>query len=95
MKLLLIEDYKPLRESMLKGLIEEGYAVDATGDGEEGLWYASTGEYEVVVLDLRLPGMDGLEILRRLRAQKNSVHVLIVTASPSSSVSSWPVYGLL
>jgi DNA-binding response OmpR family regulator len=80
MKLLLIEDYKPLRESMKKGFVENGYAVDAAGDGEEGLWYASTGEYEVVVLDLRLPGMDGLEILRRLRAQKNSVHVLIVTA---------------
>jgi DNA-binding response OmpR family regulator len=80
MKLLLIEDYKPLRESMEQGLRENGYAVDAAGDGEEGLWYASTGEYEVVVLDLRLPGMDGLEILRRLRAQKNRVHVLIVTA---------------
>jgi len=80
MKLLLIEDYTPLRESMEQGLRENGYAVDSTGDGEEGLWYASTGEYEVVVLDLRLPGMDGLEVLRRLRTQKNRVHVLIVTA---------------
>ena len=83
MKILLIEDYTPLRESMEQGFRENGYAVDATGDGEEGLWYASTGEYEVVVLDLRLPGMDGLEILRRLRAQKNRVHVLIVTARDS------------
>ncbi len=83
MKILLIEDYKPLRESIQQGLREYGYAVDATGDGEEGLWYATTGEYEVVVLDLRLPGMDGLEILRRLRAQKNKVHVLIVTAKDS------------
>ena len=80
MKVLLIEDYAPLRESLQQGLRENGYAVDSTGDGEEGLWYASTGEYEVVVLDLRLPGMDGLEVLRRLRAQKNRVHVLIVTA---------------
>ena len=83
MKILLIEDYAPLRESLQQGLRENGYAVDAAGDGEEGLWYASTGEYEVVVLDLRLPGMDGLEILRRLRAQKNKVHVLIVTAKDS------------
>ena len=83
MKILLIEDYAPLRESLQQGLRENGYAVDAAGDGEEGLWYASTGEYEVVVLDLRLPGMDGLEILRRLRAQKNTVHVLIVTAKDS------------
>jgi len=80
MKILLIEDYKPLRESMEQALRENGYAVDATGDGEEGLWYATTGEYDVVVLDLRLPGMDGLEILRMLRARKNPVHVLIVTA---------------
>jgi len=83
MKILLIEDYKPLRESMRQGLRENGYAVDTTGDGEEGLWYASTGEYEVVVLDLRLPGMGGLEVLRRLRAQNNRVHVLIVTAKDS------------
>ena len=83
MKILLIEDYKPLRESIKKGLIENGYAVDYTGDGEEGLWYASTGEYDVVVLDLRLPGMDGLEVLKGLRAQKNKVHVLIITARDS------------
>jgi len=83
MKLLLIEDYKPLRESMRKGLVENGYAVDSTGDGAEGLWFASTGEYDVLILDLRLPGMEGLEILKRLRAQKNRVHVLIVTAKDS------------
>ena len=83
MKILLIEDYKPLRESIKKGLIENGYAVDSTSDGEEGLWYASTGEYDVVVLDLRLPGMDGLEVLKGLRAQKNKVHVLIITARDS------------
>lgn len=83
MKILLIEDYTPLRESIRQGLAENGYAVDCTGDGEEGLWYASTGEYDVLILDLRLPGMEGLEILRRLRAQKNKVHVLIVTARDS------------
>ncbi|UCF88828.1 MAG: response regulator, partial [bacterium] len=83
MKLLLIEDYAPLRTSLVKGLTENGYAVDATGDGAEGLWYASTGEYDVVVLDLRLPGMDGLEVLRELRKGKNKVHVLIVTAKDS------------
>jgi DNA-binding response OmpR family regulator len=83
MKILLIEDYKPLRDSMVKGLTEEGYAVDATGDGGEGLWFATTAEYEVVILDLRLPGMDGLEILKKVRQQKNSVHVLIVTAKDS------------
>ena len=44
MKILLIEDYKPLRDSMVKGLTEEGYAVDATGDGGEGLWFATSNE---------------------------------------------------
>ena len=80
MKILLIEDYKPLRESMEKGLRENGYAVDSAADGEEGLWFATTGEYNVVVLDLRLPGIDGLEVLGKLRAQNSGVHVLIVTA---------------
>jgi len=83
MKILLIEDYRPLRESMEQGLRENGYAVDATGDGKEGFWYASTGEYDVVILDLRLPGMDGLQVLERLRALKNKVHVVIVTAKDS------------
>jgi len=85
MKILLIEDYKPLRESLQQGLRENGYAVDTAGDGEEGLWYATTGEYDVVILDLRLPGMDGLQFLKTLRSQKNRVHILIVTARDSVS----------
>lgn len=80
MKILLIEDYEPLRESVRKGLLENVFTVDATGDGEEGLWYASTGEYDAVILDLRLPGLDGLEVLRKLRRQGSRVHVLIMTA---------------
>lgn len=80
MRVLLVEDYLPLRESLAQGLREAGFALDATGDGEEGLWYARTGDYDVVVLDLMLPGMDGLTILRRLRDQGNPVHVLILTA---------------
>jgi two-component system copper resistance phosphate regulon response regulator CusR len=80
MKVLVVEDYEPLRESMRQGLLEDGYAVDATGEGEEGLWLARTGEYDVIVLDLMLPGMDGLEILTHLRSQGDSVHVLILTA---------------
>jgi DNA-binding response OmpR family regulator len=62
-----IEDYVPLRESITQALREEGYAVDASGDGEEGLWYARTGHYDVVLLDLMVPKVDGLTILRRLR----------------------------
>lgn len=80
MRILVIEDYRPLRQSLSKGLREAGYAVDATGDGEEGLWYATGSEYDVVVLDLMLPGVDGLQILKAIRSQGRSSHVLILTA---------------
>ena len=80
MRVLVVEDYPPLRKSLARGLIEAGFAVDATGDGEEGLWYARTGDYDVIVLDLMLPKVDGLTILRRLRDQGDAVHILILTA---------------
>jgi DNA-binding response OmpR family regulator len=80
MRLLLIEDYRPLRESLTKGLREAGFAVDSTGDGREGLWYAMSNEYDVIILDLMLPGMDGLSILQKLRAEGRQSHVLILTA---------------
>jgi DNA-binding response OmpR family regulator len=80
MNILLVEDYAPLRKSVCQGLREAGYAVDATGDGEEGLWYADTGDYDAIILDLMLPSVDGLTILRRLREKPNPVHVLILTA---------------
>jgi DNA-binding response OmpR family regulator len=80
MKVLLIEDYAPVRTSVAKGLREQGFAVDATGDGEEGLWYARANEYDVIILDLMLPGLGGLAILERLRREGNAVHVLVLTA---------------
>ncbi len=80
MRVLLVEDYLPLQKAVAKGLREAGYAVDATGDGEEGLWYASGNDYDVIVLDLMLPKMDGLSILKRLRADGRPAHVLILTA---------------
>lgn len=60
MRLLVIEDYPPLQQSLTKGLHAADFAVDATRDGKEGLWYATTNEYDVIILDLRLPGMDAL-----------------------------------
>ncbi len=80
MRLLLIEDYRPLQQSLMKGLREAGFAVDTTGDGKEGLWYAMGNEYDVIILDLMLPGMDGLEILKKIRTQGRKSHVLILTA---------------
>lgn len=80
MRLLLIEDYRPLQQSLTKGLREAGFAVDTTRDGQEGLWYAMGNEYDVIILDLMLPGMDGLEILKKIRTQGRKSHVLILTA---------------
>ncbi len=80
MRLLLIEDYRPLRKSLAKGLREAGFAVDTTGDGNEGLWYATSSDYDVIILDLMLPGIDGLTLLKKLRAQGRKNPVLILTA---------------
>ena len=80
MRLLLIEDYRPLQQSLAKGLREAGFAVDTTGDGQEGLWFAMGNDYDVIILDLMLPGMNGLSLLKKLRAEGRQNHVLILTA---------------
>lgn len=80
MRLLVVEDYAPLRESLAKGLRDSSYAVDATGDGTEGLWYAENHPYDAIVLDLMLPGTSGLTILKSLRATGNTTPVLVLTA---------------
>ena len=79
-KILLIEDYAPLRKALTQGFVEAGFAVDAAADGEEGLCSARMGGHDVVVLDLMLPRVDGLTLLRRLREARSAVHVLILTA---------------
>lgn len=80
MRILIVEDYAPLRDSIRQILEEEGYAVDVAADGDEGLWLARDGSHDVIVLDLMLPGVDGVEILRTLRREGSGVHVLILTA---------------
>jgi len=80
MRVLLVEDYEPLRKSLEQGLHEAGYALDAAADGDEGLWYALGNDYDVIILDLMLPGTDGLSILQKLRARKKDAPVLILTA---------------
>jgi len=84
MHLLVIEDYPPLQQSLTKGLREAGFAVDSTRDGREGLWYAMGNEYDVIILDLMLPGMDGLEILKKIRSKGRKDHVLILTAKDTT-----------
>ena len=83
MRVLVVEDYAPLRESLRSGLIDSGYAVDATAEGDEALWYVQDSAYDVVILDLMLPGISGLEVLRRMRGAGHTVHVLVLTARDS------------
>ena len=80
MRLLLVEDSNRLREAVAKGLRESGYAVDATGDGNDGLWMARENSYDVLLLDIMLPGMDGLSILDRIREEGKETPVLFLTA---------------
>ena len=80
MKVLVIEDSERLQRSLKHGLSRSGFAVDVVGDGEDGLAYARHGKYDVIILDLLLPKLDGLTVLRRLRAEGSNVHVLILSA---------------
>lgn len=80
MRLLIVEDYEPLREALAQGLREAQFAVDIAADGDTGLWYANSNDYDVVILDLMIPGIDGLSLLKRLRAAGRKSHVLILTA---------------
>lgn len=80
MKVLLIEDSERLRTALETGLRKAGYAVDCSSEGVDGLWRAESGTYDVIVLDLMLPNLDGLTLLSRLRASKSLSRVLILTA---------------
>lgn len=85
MRCLLIEDYTPLRHNVEEYLREEGYAVDSSATGDEGLWYARNHPYDVIILDIMLPEIDGLTILRKLRELQNKTAVLVVSSRDSVS----------
>jgi DNA-binding response OmpR family regulator len=80
MRLLLIEDSARLQRAVAAALKRTGYAVDAASDGEEGHWLATSNTYDAIILDLMLPKMDGLTVLRKLRESGRDTHVLILTA---------------
>ena len=80
MRVLVVEDYEVIREGLVQGLQERGFADDATGDGTEGKWYATSNDYDLILLEIMLPGLSGLEILRAVRAQGKDVPVLLLTA---------------
>jgi heavy metal response regulator len=84
MRILVIEDEKKVASFIKKGLEEEHYAVDIAHDGETGLFMAEVNEYDLIVLDLMIPRIDGLEVLKRIRGNKNNVPILVLTAKDSA-----------
>jgi DNA-binding response OmpR family regulator len=80
MRVLVVEDEVGIAQFISQGLSESGYAVDMTNDGQSGLDYALAAEYDIIVLDIMLPQMDGLQLLRKLRSQGIKTPVLLLTA---------------
>ena len=80
MRVLVVEDDAKIASFVVKGLKQEGYAVDHAPDGDTGLSLASTTRYDVAVVDVMLPGLDGLSLVKRLRAQREDVPVLFLSA---------------
>jgi two-component system OmpR family response regulator len=80
MRVLLVEDSERLRATLDLGLRREGFAVDLAADGVKGLSYARNNPYDVIILDLMLPGKDGLSVLETLRKEGVQTHVLVLTA---------------
>jgi len=80
MRLLIVEDSRRLRESLADGLRSAGYAVDTVADGKQGLIHARTTNYDLIILDIMLPELDGLALLRQFRAAQGRAPVLILSA---------------
>jgi DNA-binding response OmpR family regulator len=80
MRILVVEDDKKVASFLEKGLREEGYSVDVAHDGEDGLVKAHVHDYDLLLLDVMLPGKTGFEIVRELRSRENAVPVLMLTA---------------
>ena len=80
MRILVVEDEKKIANFIRRGLREEGYAVDAAYDGEEGLFLARTNDYDLVLLDLMLPKLDGLTLCKKLKEAKVKARVIMLTA---------------
>ena len=80
MRVLVAEDDEGLRSVLERGLRENGYAVDAASDGEQALRYLDTYEYEIAVLDWRMPKVSGLEVIQRLRRRGSALPILMLTA---------------
>jgi len=88
MRVLLVEDEEKVSRFVRRGLEAERYAVDVASDGKQAVEFAATYPYDLIVLDLMLPGMSGTEVLRQVRQINNQVPVLILTARDALGVHS-------
>jgi DNA-binding response OmpR family regulator len=80
MRILIVEDERPIAEFVQRGLEAEGYSVACAYDGEEGLGLAQTGDYALVVLDVLLPKLSGLEVIKGIRKRDEAIPVIMLTA---------------
>ena len=80
MRILIVEDEQDLQNILVKRLKAEHYSVDACGNGRDALDYIAMASYDLIVLDIMIPGIDGLEVLRRMRYVRNTTPVLLLTA---------------
>lgn len=83
MRILVVEDEIDLQEAITEGLRIEGYAVDTCSNGDDAYELAYVGDYDLILLDINLPKMDGFEVLEKIRAHNNDVKVLILSARGS------------
>lgn len=85
MRILVVEDNPTMIDAIKRGLIAEGFDVDAATNGDDGLWRAREFPYDAIVLDIMLPGTNGYEICRTLRAEDNAIPILMLTAKDGDS----------
>lgn len=91
MRILVIEDEKGISGFIKEGLEEEGFAVDAAGDGQTGLELANTNDYDLILLDWMLPGLSGIEVCREIRKNNGSIPIIFLTAKDTTQDA---VFGL-
>lgn len=84
MQILVVEDEPRMAKVLQQGLTEEGHQAILTHNGRDGLALARASRFDVIVLDIMLPGLDGFEVARRLRAEKNRTPILVLTARDSN-----------
>lgn len=84
MKILVVEDEHRIAQAIRQGLMQEGYAVDLAFDGEEGYRFAKEDEYDIIVMDVMMPGLSGIEVTKKLRADNMHTPILLLTAKSLS-----------